>query len=129
MNACIISSGVCGSKLQQGHRKPPRKREKKRGKKGGRREKGGERAKNGGKRGEKMGEGGYMRETGAVCQIGILAWKRCIFCSQKGHGGALGTYKNSECPFQSCSAFGERHVPKKHRPNPPQMLCFVAFKH
>ena len=27
-----------------------------------------------------LGGGGvWARETGAICQIGVLAWKRCIF--------------------------------------------------
>ena len=31
-----------------------------------------------------LGEGGYMRETGAICQIGVLTWKPCTFWVQNG---------------------------------------------
>ena len=28
--------------------------------------------------------GGYMREMGAICQIGVLTWKPCTFWVQNG---------------------------------------------
>ena len=31
-----------------------------------------------------FGGGGYMREMGAICQIGILTWKPCTFWVQNG---------------------------------------------
>ena len=30
------------------------------------------------------GGGGYMREMGAICQIGVLTWKPCTFWVQNG---------------------------------------------
>ena len=35
--------------------------------------------------GHKSGKGGgYMREMGAICQIGVLTWKPCTFRVQNG---------------------------------------------
>ena len=31
-----------------------------------------------------VGGGGYMREMGAICQIGVLTWKPCTFWVQNG---------------------------------------------
>ena len=30
------------------------------------------------------GGGGYMREMGAICQIGVFTWKPCTFWAQNG---------------------------------------------
>ena len=31
-----------------------------------------------------LGGGVYMREMGAICQIGVLTWKPCTFWAQNG---------------------------------------------
>ena len=118
MNACIISSGVCGSKLQQGHRKHPRKREKKRGKRGEGGKKG-EKGRKRGRKGGKMGEGGIC-----VKQVPFVNWHLSLetvhFLLPKGSWWSIWHYKNSECPFQSCSAFGEGTSPRSTGQNPPK---------
>ena len=38
----------------------------------------------------------YMREIGAMWQIGVLAWKPCTFLAQNGSFSALWRYKNKE---------------------------------
>ena len=74
--------------------------------------------------------GGSMRETGAICQIVIFIWKRCIFGGRsKGPFQAFGAIKISECAFQILSPFGANEGFKRHRSICSQMLYFAVFGH
>ena len=49
------------------------------------------------------GGGWHMRETGAICQMDVLSWKRCILWALKRPLSSIWHYKNSECPSLSCT--------------------------
>ena len=77
---------------------------------------------------DSLGRGGHMRETGAICQIGVLTWKRCILGALKGPSSSIWRYKNCERPFQLLRPFGAKQVFKRYRPHCSQMLCLVVFE-